>query len=832
MFFDFKDEKFLIRSRLNEIIQSNLKKQMILISGPMSYGKTSLIKSFISDFSSTCRYISLESKREKDVWNDICLLLEEFDISLSKKLKKAILYYEHEKLKDIIKDAIFNIKPTLKNNKYVLILDDFDNQKFANIYMLIRDIIYKKIDGLCIILITRKPPLYEYMEMETRGYCYIMDQTVLQFNCDEIIEYANLNGEMLTFNQAKYIYDITKGWILLVRLLLSEYKNFKNLEQHSKTLIYVKDLLFNRQTDEVKNVVLQLMPLDSFSFEQVIYIIEGHVDSALLKNIVENQALFLIDKETGKYSIYPLLKEGLNQEFRLKEISEKHIFLSCGEWFESLSDFESALFYYTKAQEYDKVVNITKCFEGCLPTDNNLEKLKKILSQLPEKIKFKNRNFYLSFLLSYIIGVSFDDGRKLYEEAKRYYLIKSEIKATSKMLGELSLIESILKFNNIETSMKCLKRAYKFFDGKSSDQRAFNTRFFFGMPGVLFLFYRLPGTLKQIIPLVNESGQYFLKITNNYAIGYDILLQSEYNLLVGNYEKAVLYAKKAVYLSSFKGQDEILLCSFFVLLRVYMVYGNEYECDKLIKNIKNSSKSNDTIFNISKVFLGYFYGCTGNKVEMLDCFFSEDLNNCKITSMLDGVKLITQAFLMILNNEYIKLDILSSVMRKFYQSSNKFALGVIYSYIFECISKWNNKQGDAALKALSEALRLCEVDDIVSVFIEVSLYILKPLEILSKSDIFAKRLLGNCKASKQIFEGKKLNDKNNKFLLTNREIEVIKLVIDGYKQAEIAQKLYVSVPTIKKHIQKIYRKFGVNSKSEAIKFIKNNSILNEIILKG
>lgn len=836
MFLDFKGEKFLIRPRLNEIIQSNLKKQMILINSPMSSGKTSLIRSFINNFKSTYKYVSLESKREKDVWNDICLLLEEFDMSLSKKLKKMIQYYENENIKDIIKDVVFNIKSTaFKNNKCILILDDFDNEKFSNIYLLIRDIIYRQIDGLCIILITRKTPIYEYLEMEARGYCYIIDRTILQFNCEEIIDYAGLNGEMLTFNQAKYIYDITKGWIFLIRLLLSEYKDSKNLEQHNKTLTCIKDLLFNRQTDEVKNVVLQLMPLDDFSLEQAIYVIEGYVSATSLKNIIKNQALFFIDRETGKYSLYPILKEGLNQELILKGINEKRIFLSCGEWFESLSDYKSALFYYAKAQEYDKAANIIECFNKCLPTDSDLKKLKKIFSPLPEKIKFKNRKFYLSFILSYIVGVDFNEGYRLYEEAKRYYLIKSEIKMERKMLGELSLIESILKFNDIEASMECLKKAYKFFDGESSEQSVFNTKFFFGIPGILFLFYRSSGTLKQIIPLVLESGQYFLKITNNYAVGYDVLLQGEYNLLVGNYEKAVLYAKKAVYLSSLKGQNEILLCSFFVLLRIYMVYGNEHECNKLIKSIKKSSETNDMIFYMSKIFLGYFYGCTGNKEYMRACFLNYDFKIHEMTSIIaiiDSVKLITQALSMILNNEYIKLDILSSVMREYYQSSNNFELGIIYSYIFECIAKWNSKQEDVALKALSEALRLCELDDIVHIFIEVSLYILKPLEVLSNTNMFAKRLLGNCKASKQIFEGKNLNDKNNKFLLTNREIEVIRLVIDGYKQAEIAQKLYISVPTIKKHIQKIYRKFGVNSKAEAIKFIKNNSILSEIILKG
>lgn len=54
------------------------------------------------------------------------------------------------------------------------------------------------------------------------------------------------------------------------------------------------------------------------------------------------------------------------------------------------------------------------------------------------------------------------------------------------------------------------------------------------------------------------------------------------------------------------------------------------------------------------------------------------------------------------------------------------------------------------------------------------------------------------------------------FHLSRREIDVVNLLFLGLKNAEIAGKLYVSEVTIKKHLQSIYEKVGVNNRTTLI----------------
>jgi DNA-binding NarL/FixJ family response regulator len=55
--------------------------------------------------------------------------------------------------------------------------------------------------------------------------------------------------------------------------------------------------------------------------------------------------------------------------------------------------------------------------------------------------------------------------------------------------------------------------------------------------------------------------------------------------------------------------------------------------------------------------------------------------------------------------------------------------------------------------------------------------------------------------------------------LTNREKQVLSLVIMGLSNAEIAQKLFISESTVKSHLNTAYRRLGVNSRSEAARRI-------------
>jgi LuxR family maltose regulon positive regulatory protein len=52
--------------------------------------------------------------------------------------------------------------------------------------------------------------------------------------------------------------------------------------------------------------------------------------------------------------------------------------------------------------------------------------------------------------------------------------------------------------------------------------------------------------------------------------------------------------------------------------------------------------------------------------------------------------------------------------------------------------------------------------------------------------------------------------------LSERELEVLRLIAEGLSNAEIAQKLFVAVATVKVHARNIYDKLDVSSRTQAV----------------
>lgn len=53
--------------------------------------------------------------------------------------------------------------------------------------------------------------------------------------------------------------------------------------------------------------------------------------------------------------------------------------------------------------------------------------------------------------------------------------------------------------------------------------------------------------------------------------------------------------------------------------------------------------------------------------------------------------------------------------------------------------------------------------------------------------------------------------------LTEREMEILKLLVDGFEYRSIAERLFISPNTVRRHIGNIYEKLHINSKAQAIR---------------
>ena len=141
---------------------------------------------------------------------------------------------------------------------------------------------------------------------------------------------------------------------------------------------------------------------------------------------------------------------------------------------------------------------------------------------------------------------------------------------------------------------------------------------------------------------------------------------------------------------------------------------------------------------------------------------------------------------------------------------------VIEILILQSLVFQGKKDTERALAALERALSLAEPEGYVRMFLDEGESMTRLLcQVRSReakagyaADLLARTsvISGMTQPSMQLLSEP----------LTTREVEVLKLIEAGRSNQDIAEKLVISIPTVKRHISNIYAKLGVKSRTQAV----------------
>ncbi|MDO4731541.1 MAG: helix-turn-helix transcriptional regulator, partial [Clostridia bacterium] len=725
-----------------------------------------------------------------------------------------------------INDAVDIINENFKKPFCVVIKDFTMSNEAEKLIAFLKNVASENIKNLTVFILTDKEIGNDFLEMEFNGLCSIIDREVLNFSLYEIKEYMRANGFFINDKRAEEIYELSKGWIFLIKLIKKEYMYSSELKEFPAAQEYSKRILYDRLPSDIKEMVLKLLPVDEFDIEQAKYIIGIKEGYSKIEMLLNSSTVFYKDTEKNMYSMYPILKKALMGEFILSGIEKEYIFEKSAFWMQMKNNYVKSLEFYIKAKNKSKIMGLIEKVK--ITADKELLNVLKNVFEFLGNDKYRCGKKYLMYIVFYSFVVDRQFEKEEYKKAKEYYLSQYEISNYARseeakehinknFLGLLYFVGCLIEFNKAERMLSYAKEAFTHYEDKLLDNDEDKPDFVFNTYSPVLLFYNSPGTLAQSANMIMETLNICSYCMFGYETGIDLLIQSDLMLVRGDYTNVERITRKAIFKTKLNKNYPVMLGSMFVLLRLYILTRTKKDCDKVIGEIIKIKKSKKVCESVVDLMLGYYYSFTGETENIAQWIRESDLDGCELPVTLKKISYIIMGFSLITEKKYLELEVFSEMMREEYQKVEHYALGIIYSYIFSSISSYRNGAIEKATESLARAINLSEFDEVVEPFIELSSFIIPMLEVIAVKNRFAKSILGNCKASKTIYEEKRIEEYN----FTDREKQVIILMINGYKQSEIAVKLYISLPTVKKHAQNIYKKLGVSIKSDAIKILKD-----------
>jgi len=128
-----------------------------------------------------------------------------------------------------------------------------------------------------------------------------------------------------------------------------------------------------------------------------------------------------------------------------------------------------------------------------------------------------------------------------------------------------------------------------------------------------------------------------------------------------------------------------------------------------------------------------------------------------------------------------------------------------------------------ALTTLKRALELAEPEGYVRTFLDEGAHmaaLLRQSVAKGVSPSYSSRLLGEFGNFAERPPAGSLSE-----LLSERELEVLRLVASGMSNAEVSRALFISLATVKKDINNIYRKLGRHSRTSAVARARERNLL-------
>lgn len=859
------------RQALLEKLDHSLDKKLAVVSAPTGFGKTTLVSMWIASRDVSSAWLTLDEHDNDPArfWTYFISALRTVDSTMGKSALAALNVPTSPSFQILLTPLINDLSQ--RREPCVLVLEDFHWITSSDIHDGLSFLIQHLPDSLHLIVITRSNPNLSMHLLRARHECIEIDTLDLRFSLEETEEFLRTTAKaQVSASAVTSLFQKTEGWIAGLQLAVSSLQN-KNAED-SQNLVqnfsgshrYISDYLvkevFENQPAPVQEFLLKTCFLKTLT-ASLCDATAGIVNSATLLEQLEREHLFLIRLGQGSgnlwYRFNPLFAEFMQflSRQRLHEEVLQQLFERASDWYEYHGLLEDAIETALHANVYARAIHLIEKYIE-IHDLRELRTLARWLEILPRQDLLQRP--ILCFTFAQILLYSGDrfapaTGLQLepYLQAAESIWRKEE---NHPCLGQL------LSFRgNVQWWQGDFHKSFEY--ARQSLAELLEQDVFWRGNSLLILSYEAlnDGRVLDAQDLILEARALLGAAQNNYGVLAALQLLSEVFYLQGELEQseqlnyqiqtdalgedsmlddqgiaALSLAHIAYEKNDLERSDELAGRAFELgkqrsneILQVQAtvrrsqicaVRGDWAAAQEFIKSMQSQIQNPALLRELQNA--GAQLSIREGKISQLDWWIKMvSADQPGVMHLQKERNAFLQARLQIAENKL--QEALKSVLYwKADAAENGRIRSQVEASLLEALVYFADSNLPGARDALSESMTLGQSRGLRRIFLDEGsrlaalLQAILPMLPNRSLNLFATTLLHSFPAGTMTDitgSGSTLQVD----ALSQQELRVLRLLVAGMSNGEIAQELVVSNNTVKTHVKSIYRKLNISSREEA-----------------
>ena len=399
------------RPRLFQRLATNTAGKLTLVCAPAGFGKSSLISQWLGQPDPPkSAWLSLDDG-DNDLRSFMTYFIAAFqqvDERIGGITSAMLQSPQLPTIETLVSPLVNDITAT--NEALILVLDDYHVIELQEIHDVLSFLLTHQPSNLHLIILSRHDPPLALGRLRAQGNVREFRSADLRFNQEESnVFFQSVMKTDLNLDEVAALQTRTEGWVAglqLAGLALQRQQSIHEFVQrfagsHEFIVDYLGDEVLNQQTDEIRNFLLKTSILERFNAALCDQVTGSNRSHHMLEYLSQvNLFLIPLDNENRWYRYHHLFSDFLKYQLRRnypKQVSNLH--LRASDWFHENGFIDDAIYHALAGEHYENAAELIEQVGLKMVGRARFDLLKNWLDALPQQLW--DERPYLGILLAW-----------------------------------------------------------------------------------------------------------------------------------------------------------------------------------------------------------------------------------------------------------------------------------------------------------------------------------------------------------------------------------------------------------------------------------------------